>query len=315
MRATSGLELLDKVKERYPQVPVIIMTAYSDLDSAVSAFQGGAFEYPAETVRCRSRDRAHSSRDGAGPASRAESGNDGRRRRNARPGARDAGGASVAIGRLSAIECDGADHRRVGNRQGAGRGVRSIRHSPRALRSFIAINTAAIPKDLLDSELFGHERGAFTGAQRRRRGRFEQAEGGTLSSTEIGDMPRSAGALLRVSRRRILYGSEARAAEVDSAVIAATHQNLEDACVRVFFARPLHKQHRLERRCGLRLPHGCASGPPDDIAPLCWPLPATRARASRRRAEKPKSDEALNAARHLRVSRQRASTSRPSATG
>ena len=134
-----------------------------------------------------------------------------------------------AIGRLSQSERDGADHRRIGHRQGAGRARACTSTRPRASGPFVAINTAAIPKDLLESELFGHERGAFTGAQTMRRGRFEQAEGGTLFLDEIGDMPFDLQTrLLRVLSDGHFYrvgGHNAVKANVR--VIAATHQDLE----------------------------------------------------------------------------------------
>ena len=227
MPGGSGLELLQAMHERLPGLPVIIMTAFSDLDSAVAAFQGGAFEYLAkpfdvdkavELIRRAVEEslRGARRRTSAWP-----------RRPRCSAGARDAGHVPrdrppVALGR------DRADHRRIGHRQGAV--ARALhRHSPRANGPFIALNTAAIPKDLLESELFGHERGAFTGAQTTRQGRFEQAENGTLFLDEIGDMPFDLQTrLLRVLSDGQFYrvgGHNPLRANVR--VIAATHQNLE----------------------------------------------------------------------------------------
>ena len=202
MPGGSGLDLLDKVKDKHPGLPVIIMTAFSDLDSAVSAFQGGAFEYLPKpfdlpkAVELIRRAVDESQREEVAEERMAA-------------GARDAGPGAGDAGRVPrhrppvAEQRDGADHRRVGLGQGAGRARAAQAFSPRANGPFVAINTAAIPKDLLECELFGHERGAFTGAQTMRRGRFEQAEGGTLFLDEIGDMPFDLQTrLLRVLSRR-----------------------------------------------------------------------------------------------------------------
>ena len=179
MPGGSGLDLLNKVKERHPGLPVIIMTAFSDLDSAVSAFQGGAFEYlpkPFDLPKAVELIRR------AVDESLREEVND---ERNA-PAPEILGHAPAmqdvfrAIGRLSQSNVTVL----ITGESGSGKELvaRALhKHSPRADGPFIAINTAAIPKDLLESELFGHERGAFTGAQTMRRGRFEQADGGTLS--------------------------------------------------------------------------------------------------------------------------------------
>ncbi|EHR70312.1 nitrogen regulation protein NR(I) [Burkholderiales bacterium JOSHI_001] len=227
MPGGSGIDLLAKVKEKLPGLPVIIMTAYSDLDSAVSAFQGGAFEYlPKPFDLPRAVDLIRRAVE-----------------ESLREDVRDVGTAEMpemlgqapamqdvfrAIGRLSQSNVTVL----ITGESGSGKELvaRALhKHSPRATGPFIAINTAAIPKDLLESELFGHERGAFTGAQTTRRGRFEQADGGTLFLDEIGDMPFDLQTrLLRVLSDGQFYrvgGHQPLKANVR--VIAATHQNLE----------------------------------------------------------------------------------------
>jgi two-component system nitrogen regulation response regulator GlnG len=228
MPGGTGIDLLSKVKEKHPGLPVIIMTAYSDLDSAVSAFQGGAFEYlpkpfdlpkAVELIR-RAVDeslREESTEDHVAevPEMLGQA-----------PAMQD---VFRAIGRLSQSNVTVM----ITGESGSGKELvaRALhKHSPRANGMFVAINTAAIPKDLLESELFGHERGAFTGAQATRRGRFEQAEGGTLFLDEIGDMPFDLQTrLLRVLSDGQFYrvgGHQPLKANVR--VIAATHQNLEE---------------------------------------------------------------------------------------
>ncbi|MFP5409870.1 MAG: nitrogen regulation protein NR(I) [Gammaproteobacteria bacterium] len=227
MPGVSGLELLQSLKERLPKVPVIIMTAYSDLDSAVAAFQGGAFEYlpkpfdvdqALELVRRALAESA--SRDAPAPT---ES-----------PVTEMLGQAPAmqevfrAIGRLSQSHATVL----ITGESGSGKELvaRALhRHSPRASGPFIALNTAAIPRDLLESELFGHERGAFTGAAAQRRGRFEQADGGTLFLDEIGDMPAELQTrLLRVLADGQFYRVGGHTPiKVNVRVIAATHQDLE----------------------------------------------------------------------------------------
>jgi two-component system nitrogen regulation response regulator GlnG len=227
MPGGSGLELLSKVKEKHPGLPVIIMTAFSDLDSAVSAFQGGAFEYlpkpfdlpkAVELIRRAveesQREEVAEERMAAAPEMLGQA-----------PAMQD---VFRAIGRLSQSNVTVM----ITGESGSGKELvaRALhKHSPRASGPFVAINTAAIPKDLLESELFGHERGAFTGAQTMRRGRFEQAEGGTLFLDEIGDMPFDLQTrLLRVLSDGHFYrvgGHNAVKANVR--VIAATHQDLE----------------------------------------------------------------------------------------
>jgi two-component system nitrogen regulation response regulator GlnG len=227
MPGASGLDLLQQVRTRYPQMPVIIMTAYSDLESAVAAFQGGAFEYLPKpfdvdhAIELIRRALAESARE-QGIIDEPET-------------APEILGQAAsmqevfrAIGRLS------QSHATVLITGDSGSGKELVaralhRHGPRATKPFIAINTAAIPKDLLESELFGHERGAFTGAQAQRRGRFEQAEGGTLFLDEIGDMPADLQTrLLRVLSDGNFYRVGGQAPiKANVRVIAATHQDLQ----------------------------------------------------------------------------------------
>jgi two-component system, NtrC family, nitrogen regulation response regulator GlnG len=243
MPGGSGLELLQKLKERHPNLPVIIMTAYSDLESAVAAFQGGAFEYLPKpfdvdhAVDLIRRAVEESLRQGA-PSEAVE------------PSPEILGQAGSmqevfrAIGRLAQSHATVL----INGESGTGKELvaRALhRHSPRASKPFIAINTAAIPKELLESELFGHERGAFTGAQTMRRGRFEQAEGGTLFLDEIGDMPPDLQTrLLRVLSDGHFYrvgGHQPIKANVR--IIAATHQDLEQRVKQGLFRDDLF--HRL----------------------------------------------------------------------
>ena len=227
MPGGSGLELLEQVRVQQPGLPIIIMTAYSDLDSAVSAFQRGAFEYlpkpfdVPKAVELIRRAVEESQReevaDVQAPVQAEMLGQ--------APAMQD---VFRAIGRLSQSHVTVL----ITGESGAGKELvaRALhKHSPVAGGPFVAINTAAIPKDLLESELFGHERGAFTGAQTQRRGRFEQAEGGTLFLDEIGDMPFELQTrLLRVLSDGHFYrvgGHQAVKAHVR--VIAATHQDLE----------------------------------------------------------------------------------------
>jgi two-component system nitrogen regulation response regulator GlnG len=251
MPGQSGLDLLRHVKAEYPGLPVIIMTAYSDLDSAVAAFQGGAFEYlpkpfdvdqAVDLVQRAIEQSGH--RDGAvetasitpeilGKATAMQE-------------------VFRAIGRLSQSHATVL----INGESGTGKELvaRALhRHSPRRDSPFIAINTAAIPRDLLESELFGHERGAFTGANTQRRGRFEQAEGGTLFLDEIGDMPAELQTrLLRVLSDGNFYrvgGQQPVKANVR--VIAATHQNLEERVRQGLFREDLFHRLNVIR---LRLP-------------------------------------------------------------
>ena len=227
MPGGSGLQLLEQLRARLPGLPVIIITAYSDLDSAVSAYQGGAFEYlpkpfdVPKAVELIRRAVQESQREEVAEQQLA-----------ATPEMLGQAGAMQdvfrAIGRLS----QSAVTVLITGESGTGKELvaRALhKHSPVAGGPFVAINTAAIPKDLLESELFGHERGAFTGAQAQRRGRFEQAEGGTLFLDEIGDMPFDLQTrLLRVLSDGQFYRVGGHApVKAHVRVIAATHQNLE----------------------------------------------------------------------------------------
>jgi len=247
----SGLDFLQVIKQRLPDVPVIIMTAYSDLESAVAAFQGGAFEYLAkpfdvdqaiEVIRRAVDESQHQAPDvpnveetpeiiGQAPAMQE---------------------VFRAIGRLSRSHATVL----INGESGTGKELVASalhRHSPRADKPFIAINTAAIPKDLLESELFGHERGAFTGAQAARRGRFEQADGGTLFLDEIGDMPSD----LQTRLLRVLCDGQFyrvgghQPVKVNVRIIAATHQDLEERVKQGLFREDLFHRLNVIR---LRLP-------------------------------------------------------------
>jgi len=227
MPGGSGIELLNKIKAKHRELPVIIMTAYSDLDSAVSAFQGGAFDYlpkpfdvpkAVDLIRRAVEESLHVGADDAPVAQVPEM-------LGQAPAMQD---VFRAIGRLSQSIVTVL----ITGESGSGKELVANalhKHSPRASGPFVAINTAAIPKDLLESELFGHERGAFTGAQTTRRGRFEQADGGTLFLDEIGDMPFELQTrLLRVLADGQFYrvgGHNPMRSNVR--VIAATHQDLE----------------------------------------------------------------------------------------
>lgn len=251
MPGGSGLDFLSDVKEKFPDIPVIIMTAYSDLESAVAAFQHGAFEYLAKPfdvdqaldVIKRAIDETMTQEVepvamedmpeiiGQAPAMQE---------------------VFRAIGRLSRSHATVL----INGESGSGKELVASalhKHSPRADSPFIAINTAAIPKDLLESELFGHERGAFTGAQAARRGRFEQADNGTLFLDEIGDMPADLQTrLLRVLSDGQFYrvGGH-QPIKVNVRVIAATHQDLEERVKQGLFREDLFHRLNVIR---LRLP-------------------------------------------------------------
>jgi len=228
MPGLDGISLLDRIKAEAPELPVIIMTAYSDLDRAVSAFQGGAFEYLSkpfdvnEVVSLVKRAiKQHQPKSAALKTEFA----DHKEIIGSAPAMQE---VFRAIGRLSSSNLTVL----ITGESGTGKELVAIalhRHSPRSEKSFIALNTAAIPHELLESELFGHEKGAFTGATAQRTGRFEQANGGTLFLDEIGDMP----ADLQTRLLRVLSDGEFYRVgghvpiKVDVRVIAATHQELE----------------------------------------------------------------------------------------
>jgi two-component system, NtrC family, nitrogen regulation response regulator GlnG len=263
MPGGSGLDLLRRFQTDFPDTPFIIMTAYADLESAVAAFQGGAYEYLAKpfdvdhavnlirrassenTVRSEPEDLVRAEPEMLGKAAAMQE-------------------VFRAIGRLSQSHATVL----ITGESGTGKELvaRALhRHSPRAGKPFIAINTAAIPKELLESELFGHERGAFTGASAARHGRFEQAEGGCLFLDEIGDMPSELQTrLLRVLSDGRFYrvGGHAPVA-ANVRVIAATHQDLEARVLQGLFREDLF--HRLDV-IRLRLPP--LRERRDDIAPL-----------------------------------------------
>ena len=243
MPGIDGLELLSRLSADHPDLPVIIMTAHTDLDSAVSAYQGGAFEYlpkpfdideaVAVTQRAcvkKQNSSAHLVTDSDGPEII-----------GAAPAMQE---VFRTIGRLSKSVISVL----ITGESGTGKELVALslhKHSPRANNAFIALNTAAIPKELLESELFGHEKGAFTGAQALRKGRFEQADGGTLFLDEIGDMPAELQTrLLRVLADGVFYRVGGHTPiKVNVRVIAATHQNLEEHVKQGLFREDLF--HRL----------------------------------------------------------------------
>ena len=247
----SGLDFLQVIKQRLPDIPVIIMTAYSDLESAVAAFQGGAFEYIAkpfdvdqaiEVIRRAVEESEHQATEAIPAEETPEI-------IGQAPAMQE---VFRAIGRLSRSHATVL----INGESGTGKELVASalhRHSPRADKPFIAINTAAIPKDLLESELFGHERGAFTGAQAARRGRFEQADGGTLFLDEIGDMPSD----LQTRLLRVLCDGQFyrvgghQPVKVNVRIIAATHQDLEDRVKQGLFREDLFHRLNVIR---LRLP-------------------------------------------------------------
>ena len=244
MPGESGLIFLSKVKDKFPEIPIIIMTAYSDLDTAVSAFQKGAFEYIAKpfdidktlevikqalsesaSLQSESSENNESIPDIIGKSSAMQD-------------------VFRAIGKLSQSNATVL----INGESGSGKELvaQAIhKNSQRNEHTFIAINTAAIPKDLLEAELFGYEKGSFTGANQQRKGRFEQANGGTLFLDEIGDMPLELQTrLLRVLSEGKFYrigGQES--VSVDVRVLTATHQNLEGLVKENKFREDLY--HRL----------------------------------------------------------------------
>ncbi|MEX1080680.1 MAG: nitrogen regulation protein NR(I) [Halofilum sp. (in: g-proteobacteria)] len=250
MPGTDGISVAERVRQDRPELPVIVMTAHSDLDTTVAAFEGGAFDYLAkpfdldeavELIRRAANANVQALDSGAGPTSGDEP---------AMLGGGVVGQAPAmqelfrAIGRLARAPVTVL----ITGESGTGKELvaRALhRHSPRAQKPFVAINTAAIPRELLESELFGHEKGAFTGADSARQGRFEQADGGTLFLDEIGDMPVELQTrLLRVLSEGMIHrlgGSTGH--QVDVRIIAATHQDLEARVAKGEFREDLF--HRL----------------------------------------------------------------------
>ncbi|MEZ8062948.1 MULTISPECIES: nitrogen regulation protein NR(I) [Vibrio] len=231
MPGIDGIELLHQVHQRSPDLPVIIMTAHSDLDAAVNAYQKGAFEYLPkpfdidETLTLVERAIAHSQEQKREQASEVVEETNAPEIIGEAPAMQE---VFRAIGRLSRSSISVL----INGESGTGKELVAHalhRHSPRAKNPFIALNMAAIPKDLIESELFGHEKGAFTGANSVRQGRFEQANGGTLFLDEIGDMPLDIQTrLLRVLSDGQFYRVGGHSAvKVDVRIVAATHQDLE----------------------------------------------------------------------------------------
>ena len=253
MPGENGLAVLEKLGREQPQLPVVVMTAHSDLETTVKAFQGGAFEYLAkpfdidEAITAVDRALQHARQsettanepiDNSVPELIGEA-----------PPMQD---VFRAIGRLSSSSVSVL----LTGETGTGKEVvaRALhKHSPRAEKPFIALNMAAIPADLIESELFGHERGAFTGADRKRVGRFQQADGGTLFLDEIGDMPLPVQTrLLRVLAEGQFYPVGAhQPVKVDVRVIAATHRELEQLVDKGQFRDDLYHRLNVIR---LRLP-------------------------------------------------------------
>jgi len=246
MPGISGLDLLSKVHETHHELPVIIMTAHSDLDSAVSSYSRGAFEYLpkpfdiSEAIAMANRALAHS---------REQKANE--KKTEVLPESQEIIGEAPAmqevfraIGRLSQSNISVL----INGESGTGKELVAQalhQHSPRKEESFVPLNVAAIPKELIESELFGHEKGAFTGATSQRTGRFEQAHGGTLFLDEIGDMPAETQTrLLRVLSDGEFYRVGGHTSiKVDVRIIAATHQNLEKLVEQHLFREDLF--HRL----------------------------------------------------------------------
>ena len=248
MPGIDGIELMEKIHQRYPLIPIIIMTAHSDLDSAVNAYQSGAFEYLPkpfdihEATSLIKRAINHSNENKIKTKTKAAS------KKLQSP---EIIGVAPAmqevfrvIGRLSKSSMSVL----INGQSGTGKELVAHalhKHSPRKDQTFIALNMAAIPHELIEAELFGHEKGAFTGAQSNRQGRFEQADGGTLFLDEIGDMPLGVQTrLLRVlSDGQFFRVGGHQAIKVDVRIIAATHQDLESKVLQGDFREDLF--HRL----------------------------------------------------------------------
>ena len=245
MPQMDGMTLLEEVHQHFPELPVIIMTAHSDLDSAVNAYQGGAFEYLPkpfdvdEAVSLTKRAIEHAKEYSQVQVH--EQTNPSKEIIGEAPAMQE---VFRAIGRLSRSSISVL----INGQSGTGKELVAQalhKHSPRAKQAFVALNMAAIPADLIESELFGHEKGAFTGAQTMRAGRFEQANGGTLFLDEIGDMPVDVQTrLLRVLADGQFYRVGGHnPVQVDVRIIAATHQNLEQRVENGSFREDLY--HRL----------------------------------------------------------------------
>lgn len=261
-----GMQLLQNIQLQYPDLPVVIMTAHSDLDSAVNAFQHGAFEYLPKPFDID---------DAVSLAKKAVEHSKNLAKRNkpeeSKPGSEIIGEAPAmqevfrAIGRLSRSSVSVL----INGQSGTGKELVAHalhKHSPRSSETFVALNMAAIPKELIESELFGHEKGAFTGATATKKGRFEQADGGTLFLDEIGDMPLDVQTrLLRVLAEGQFYrvgGHEP--VSVDVRIVAATHQNLEQLVLDNKFREDLF--HRLNV---IRIHIPALKDRQQDIAKLC----------------------------------------------
>ena len=226
MPGPSGIELLDKVKELRPDIPVIIMTAHSDLDSAVESYEHGAWEYLPKPFDIE---------EAISMVQRATAADEDKKEETSETQAEVIGEAPAmqevfrAIGKLSNSNSTVL----LNGESGTGKELVAralFQHSPRRDKPFIALNMADIPKELLEAELFGHEKGAFTGADDKRIGRFEQADGGTLFLDEIGDMQlETQTRLLRVLSNGEFYRVGGREPiKVDVRIITATHQNIEE---------------------------------------------------------------------------------------
>ncbi|MDO6562754.1 nitrogen regulation protein NR(I) [Amphritea sp. 1_MG-2023] len=244
MPGIDGLDLLERVNAEHPELPIIIMTAHSDLDSAVASYKGGAFEYlpkpfdideaAALVMRAVEHAREQQQQRGEEPEAQTEIIGEA-------PAMQE---VFRAIGRLSQSNITVL----INGESGTGKELVANalhQHSPRASKPFIPLNMAAIPKDLIESELFGHEKGSFTGAAAARPGRFEQADGGTLFLDEIGDMPADTQTrLLRVLAEGEFYRVGGHTSvKVDVRIIAATHQDLESLVQQGRFREDLF--HRL----------------------------------------------------------------------
>lgn len=282
MPGTDGLKLLKRTKDQHPGLPVIIMTAYSDLDSTVSAFQGGAFDYLAKPFdvndavaliqRAIQEPQGEDAEAGEGAATVTAGPEKGMLTQSTSTAMQE---VFRAIGKLAQSTVTVL----ITGESGTGKELvaRALhQHGVRAKGPFVALNTAAIPRDLLEAELFGHERGAFTGANALRRGRFEEAHGGTLFLDEIGDMPLELQTrLLRVLSEGTFYRvGGTQPVKVDVRIVAATHQPLEERVAQGKFREDLFHRLNVIR---LRLPP--LRDRKEDIPMLVRHFLATSARA------------------------------------